>query len=348
MGNHARIQLAPHFDHQADEVFSMRKVVLALLALCWMTGPAAAQTTAWADKLFGGTTKHDFGMVPRGAQLKHSFKINNIYKVPLEITHVRVSCGCLTATPSTRVVQPGESATLDIHMDGTRFQGYKSINVYITVGPDYISTATLNVTANARLDVVFNPGEIDFGLVQRGQTPTRTIDVEYAGPLAWQVNEIVKNAGSPFELKVEDLKTRASRGYRISATLKADVPAGPFKQEVILKTNDSTSPVLTFNVLGNVLASLKVSPGNLNLAGKVGEMKTRKVVVSGSQSFRIVGIDGQGEGVTADYADQEASTHIVEIRFQPAKAGDVKRQLTIRTNLDKESVTITVDAAATP
>lgn len=326
----------------------MRSVVLSLIATALSCCPAAAQSTAWADKLFASNTRHDFGNVARGAQLKHEFKVTNIYTVPLEITGIRVSCGCLSATPSTRLLKPGESSTLNVNMDATRFSGYKSINVYVTVGPEYISTATLTVVANARLDVVFNPGEIDFGLVQRGQTPTRNIDVEYYGSSAWQVNDVVKNANAPFELKVEALKGRSNRGYRLSATLKADAAAGPFKHEIMLKTNDSASPTLAFNVLGNVLAALKVSPNNVSLGAKNGETKSRKVVVSGSQPFRIIAIDGQGDGVTADYAVQDASTHIVEIRFQPTKTGELKRQLTIRTNLDKEAVTITVDASGTP
>src|SRR5262249_24853177 len=240
----------------------------------------------WANKLFEGTTRHDFGTVPRGAQLKYSFKMRNIYKVPLEITNIRVSCGCLTATPTVKVIQPGDTGSLDINMDGTRFTGYKPITIYVTVGPEYVSTAVLNVTANQRSDVVFNPGEIDFGLVQRGQQPSKAIDVEYAGAQGWAVSEIVKNSASPFELKVEDLKGRANRGYRIFATLKNDAPAGTFRHEVILKTNDASNPVLSFNVLGNVLASLKVSPASVSLSTKVGETASRKIVVSGSKTFR--------------------------------------------------------------
>lgn len=330
----------------------MRKAVAALFALTLVCQSAAAQTTAWADKLFGGDTVHDFGTVPRGAQSKYSFKITNIYKVPLEISNIRVTCGCLTATPSTKILQPNETAYLHINMDGTRYQGYKSIKIFVTVGPEYISTATLSVSANARSDVVFNPGEVDFGLVHRGHAATRHIDVEYAGSMgqAWAVSEIVKNAGAPFELKVEELRTqRGFKGYRIAATLKPDAAAGAFKQEIVLKTNDPSSPVLTFSVLGNIQATLNVAPAAINLASvKVGEMETRKVVVSGSRPFRIVAIAGQGDGITALVPAREAAAQIVEIRFQPTKAGDMKKQLLIRTNLDNESVAVTIEASATP
>ena len=95
----------------------MRKVLLALFAVLTYTSAASAQQPAWADKLFGGETTHDFGTVVRGAQLKYSFKMTNIYKVPLEITDVRVSCGCVHPEASTKILQPNETGTLNITME---------------------------------------------------------------------------------------------------------------------------------------------------------------------------------------------------------------------------------------
>src|ERR1051325_750024 len=251
----------------------MHKVVLALLALFTLAlGPAiiAQQPAPWADKLFGAQTMHDFGVVARGAQLTHAFKITNIYKVPLEITEVRVSCQCVKAEPSAKVIQPNETVTLTIHMDATKFTGAKTVRAYVTFGPKYVSTATLIVSANARGDVVFSPREIDFGNFQRGNQAVRPIDIEYTGKLVdWRVSEIVKNASAPFELKVEELPRLAGgqkrRGYRVIATMRPDAPAGAFKQEVVLKTNDPNSPIITFPIVGNVQAGLAISPSPINV-----------------------------------------------------------------------------------
>src|ERR1700731_4598628 len=119
---------------------SMRKAVFTLLILVGASQPAAAQSTAWADKLFAGDLVHDFGVVPKGAQIKYSFKMTNIYKVPLEITNIRVSCRCGTATPSKKILQPNETGTLDVNMDGNTWSGLKVLSIYVTVGPTYVST----------------------------------------------------------------------------------------------------------------------------------------------------------------------------------------------------------------
>ena len=209
----------------------MFRQLLSLILAFFFASIVSAQPVAWADKLFSSETTHDFGNVARGAQLKYTFKMTNIYKVPLEITEVKVQCNCVKAEPSVKVLQPNETATLNISMDARQFSGQKTVRVYVTVGPKFISTATLTVSANARGDVVFSPNEIDFGNVQRGQTLTKTIDVEYVGAQAdWRVTEIVKSGSAPFELKVEDLPRQpgapAKKGYRISATMKADAPPG--------------------------------------------------------------------------------------------------------------------------
>src|SRR5262245_36337050 len=121
----------------------MRNAVLALVALA--AGAAVCPAQSWADKLFKDGIVHDFGSVARGAQLFHRFPITNIYAVPLQIIDVHTSCGCATANPSSRLLQPREVGFIDVSMDGRRFTGAKSIRVSVTVGPEYTSTAELQV-----------------------------------------------------------------------------------------------------------------------------------------------------------------------------------------------------------
>ncbi len=332
----------------------MRQVVSALLALFVFVPAIKAQQPAWADKLFGNVTAHDFGIVARGAQLTHTFKITNIYKVPLEITEVRVSCGCLRAEPSTKSLQPNEVATLNVFMDARQFTGAKTIRIYITVGPKYVSTATLVVSANARGDVTFTPREIDFGNFQRGNTALKPIEIEYTGGKGdWRVTEIVKNASAPFELKVEELPRGASgavrKGYRILAMMRPDAPAGAFKQEVVLKTNDPGSPILTFPIVGNVQAGLAVSPSPINVSGmKLGEAQTKKVFVRSARPFRITAVDGQGDGIAVDIPNRQDTTLVLTVTIQASKAGDLRRQLSIRTDLDGEPTPLLIEGVIEP
>jgi RNA polymerase sigma factor (sigma-70 family) len=104
---------------------------------------------SWGDKLFKavGSTRHDFGTIPRGGTIVHRFHFKNIYKVPLEITSVRVSCGCVTTRQSTTTLKPDETGFIDVSMDTRRFSGNRTARVYVTFGNDYVTTATLTVQA---------------------------------------------------------------------------------------------------------------------------------------------------------------------------------------------------------
>src|SRR4051812_20575170 len=107
----------------------MRNVILASAVLALGTAGAPAQR--WAEKMFKDGMKHEFGSVPRGAQLLHRFPITNIYAVRMEITGIVPGCGCVTATASKRVLEPRETAYIDVNMDARLFTGFKSVAIRV-------------------------------------------------------------------------------------------------------------------------------------------------------------------------------------------------------------------------
>src|SRR6516225_2975192 len=148
-------------------MLTMRMAGLALVTLLLATTEISAQTGAWLDKMFKGNTSHDFGNAPHGAQLYYRFPMTNIWAVPLDVGIERVSCGCVTASLSTNRLQPRESGYLEVNMNARLFTGPRTVTIYITVGPQYTSTTAIRVSAHSRTDVVFNPGQVKFGVVQR-------------------------------------------------------------------------------------------------------------------------------------------------------------------------------------
>lgn len=329
----------------------MRYAVLALAAAVMLAAPVRAQTTEWADKLFTKDgTSHNFGNVPRGAVLSHRFTLTNIYAVPLTITETRPSCGCVTVTPSAKIVQPKESIYLDISMDARRFTGPKTVTIFVTVGPQYTSTATLQVQANSRGDIVFNPGQINFGVVAAGQTPTQTVDIEYAGNLDWKVTGIAEHS-APLAVKAEELYRQPGQvikvGYRLTATLNAGAPPGAGRWEFLLQTNDPASPTVPVLVEATVQATLTVAPGQVKLPdGKVGEEASFNVVISGSKPFKILAVEGQGDGLIVEGPTDARAKHIVRIKWQPGQAGDFRRELRFKTDLDGATAVVPVEGSA--
>ncbi|HMF13159.1 MAG TPA: DUF1573 domain-containing protein [Gemmataceae bacterium] len=327
----------------------MRKATAALFVLVALA-PAPGSAQAWAEKMFkdpdakDNPLVHDFGSVPRGSQLFHRFKITNLH----------ASCGCGTPKATKTKLQPRESGYVEVTLDTKRFNGPKKVTVSVTVGPEYVSTADLQLSFNSRGDIVFNPGQVNFGVVPRGKASDKQeIDVEYAGALDWKVTEVVAS-DAPLEVSFKEWYRRAGKatanevGYKISVALKADAPAGPLKQDIYLKTNDPACPLLPVLVEATVQAPLAVLPEKAEFGSvPVGQSATKRIVVKGMKPFKIVGIEGQEEGITAETPEPAGETHFVTIKWQPDKAGDLKRQLTVKTDLDKDAtIAIPVEGTA--
>lgn len=327
-----------------------RHALLALFVAAFGAAPVSAQS-AWAEKMFKDGMNHDFGSVPRGAQLSHRFVITNIYAVRMEITSIKSGCGCVSATSPKRVLEPRESTTIDVTMDARRFTGPKTVGITVTVGPDFISSAQLRVSANSRADIVFNPGQVSFGTVTRGQQASQVIDVEYAGVLDWQVTE-ASAKDLPVEVSLNELYRRPGQvGYRVRVTLKPDAPVGVLKGDLFLKTNDPASPLLPVLVDGVIQSNLTVAPATLSLGVvKIGETQRRRVVVRGNKPFRVLGVEGLGEGMSLDPSPSTAPAPVQVVSFKCVfrKAGDFKNEVKIKTDMQDAPVVVTIDGSAAP
>lgn len=322
----------------------IRNAIVTLVVAACLTATVSAQ--AWAEKMFKGTLTHDFGVIPRGAERVVRFTMTNIYAVRMEITSIKSGCGCVTATAPKRVLEPRESIDIEVRMDARRFAGPKTVGVRITVGPEFISSAELRVTANSRADVVFNPGQVTFGAVSPGQSPAQAIDVEYAGKLAWQVTEVVTK-DTPYTATVKELYRRPGQvGYRLFVTLKADAPVGMHKHDLLLKTNDPGSPTVPVLVEANVQSPVTVTPDVLSLGAiKADAPLTRRVVVRGSKAFKVTGVEGTGAGIElgAPLSEREEPVQVVTFKCQPTAEGAFKREIKLQTTLQEKALVVTIE-----
>lgn len=85
---------------------------------------------------------HDFGKVPRGTQLRHTFRIINTSDVPLRILSARTSSGALNGRSTKDVLQPGEEGTLEVSLDSRRFSGPKTCVLWLTTANGKVPVTT--------------------------------------------------------------------------------------------------------------------------------------------------------------------------------------------------------------
>jgi hypothetical protein len=324
----------------------MWKCLWAAWVAVGLTGTAVGQPPAKPAPMWPQAS-HDFGTVPRGAQLLFRFPWHNTEKHRVELIDTRVSCGCATATANPHVLEPGQSGTIDVAVDGRRFLGPKTIFVQLLVSPGPLAT-TLQVSANSRADIVYNPGGIQFGVVAEGATPTQAVEIEYAGALDWHI-EGLSQPPTHLDAKIDSMYRRPGQvGYRITITLHPDAPVGDLKQSVLLKTNDPANPVIPVLVEATIRAPVVVTPNPVHFGtARVGQTVTRKVTIRSDRPFSILKVDGADHGLTPAFATAPSNIHTLAIHWQPGEAGELHRVLQVHTDIGKHpKLAVTVEGQA--
>lgn len=348
----------------------MARLLLVTAVAVVLYGSAAAQVPTapapWANKLFvkdiaanpaqpaPPVVAHDFGTVPQGTLCAHKFTVTNIYDVPIQVIDIRRSCGCLEAHPPQKVLQPNETAEFAVTMNTAKFPaaGPNTQTVFVTFGPNFVSTAVLRLTANSRADVQLSPGQVNFGTVAVGAKPTQVVTLEYTGKQRdWKIAEVVPSAG-PLDVTVKEaprgllsapaaLFGSASK-FQVSVALRADAPAGPLHEIVTLKTNDPAAPLVQITVAGTVEAPLTLSTSTVKFEGvKVGESVGQKIIVRATAGpFKILPVADDGDGVTVESFPAPAPVQIVTVKFQPTKAGPVRKDVRLKTDLGGGAVAV--------
>jgi hypothetical protein len=322
--------------------------VVPLAMVAQPPGPSGSPQVfiPWANKFFQfpnppAVITHDFGSVPHGTLLTHKLNITNPFDVPMQVIDIRKSCTCLEAVPPQQVLQPHESAELVLTMDTAKFHGPNAQTFYVTFGPQYVSTAVVRVTATSRGDVQLNPTNVNFGIVPQGSTPTQTVVVRYAGKRRdWAVTGVASTSTN-VDVKV----TPAGGEFRVAVTMKDGATAGNLLEQISLKTNDPSVPLLQFSVSAAVQAAVSVSPGTVRFEkAKLGEETSKKVILRATKPFKVQPVADGGDGVSIEPFPAASAVQVATIKFKPVGIGNWKRDFTLQTDFGPVALTVELEA----
>jgi hypothetical protein len=327
----------------------MLRYSLVLLVGLWAAGPAGA--ASWAEGLFDSLSK-DFGSVPRGPSLTHRFTLTNNTGVPVNISGLRVSCGCVTATALKGYLQPGEATAIVARVDTTRFTGPRSVTLYVQFDRPHFEEVHLGVHANARDDFALTPDTLAFGLVKRTSTPTASVRLTFYGQPGARVTAVRSESTYVNPACREVGRNAGEVVYEVSARLRGDTPVGRWYTDVWLNTNLATLPQVRVPLTVEVESPLSVSPESVNLGTvKVGGGSERRIILRGVRPFRVTRVDGMDAGLAARVSTTGArEVHVLTVQFKGARAGDLARTLRVHTDLGGADTTIDfhVRARVTP
>lgn len=286
--------------------------------LFWVSAvfPTFGWAQQWAVKMFQ-ETEHDFGVVARGSRAEHRFVLQNIYKEDVHIAAVRSSCGCTIPEVTVRELKTWQKSEIVAVLNTHAFLGARSATITVTFDKPFYAEVQLSVKAYIRSDVVFTPGEVQFGDVDQGTPAERVLEVVYAGRPDWQITD-VRSAFPHVEVELDEVARRVGNvRYRMCVRLKPDAPPGHFTDQLLVVTNDTYRGAIPLTVEGHVRSPISVSPSPLLLVpGSTGSDCSKRLLVRSSKPCRITAIRADADGFAFEYDAQAVkTTHFVTVRW---------------------------------
>lgn len=307
--------------------------VCTALSLCVMS--AAADAQEWPKKMFE-TLDHDFGTVARGSDTVYKFEVTNKFVEDIHIAGVRSSCGCTTPSVENGDIKTYEKAYIVAKFNTRTFTGYHSATLTVDIDKPYRAQVQLRVHGYIRGDVVFEPGGINFGTVDQGDTQEKKVSVRYAGHSGWEIKDVVaaNESSDYYEVELQESSRQGgSARYDLTVRLKDTAPAGYLKDQLTLVTNDGNNPRIPIDIEGRVMPEISVTPADWVIGDvDAGEQVSKKLIVRGKTPFSITKIDCD-DSFQCEFDPKSATTHVVSVTFTAGdRDGRLKKPITIHTD----------------
>jgi hypothetical protein len=271
---------------------NVRGSIAVLVATVLIAARVSAQDpNDWATKMFDSLS-HDFGVVAKGTQVSHRFKLTNGSEQSVHIASVTASCGCTTPKCAQTLLKRHESTYVEVSMDTNRFQRQKTATVSVTFDLPQPAVVTIPVQVYIRPDIVVSPSSVDFGALAEGRSEERRLSIAYTGRPDWKLTGPRTNNRHLTARLAETARTAGQVHYDLLVRLAADAPLGMIREQLILLTNETNCPEIPIPVEASIEADLTLTPSVVQLGSVApGSQTTKTVVIRGRQAFAVEKIE---------------------------------------------------------
>jgi hypothetical protein len=316
---------------------------LSLVAIWTALAVQPPADSSWAAQLFP-ERNIDLGTVARGSKIRHSFKLVNRTDHEIHIAAHKAKCGCTDVHLGASDIPPGTQTVIEATLDTNKAKadGYKPSGLTLIIDRPRYAEVDLNLSCFIRGDVTLNPGQLEFGAVQRTAGKSIAVTLSYVGTMPnWG---IVKSQHTSHHLaaRVQE-QSRSADGhvqYTVTASLKPTVSPGIFKDVIRLETNDPSVQTIPISVTANVQSAVAVAPSILSLGSvKPGAVITKRVHIRSvqGQPFKVASLKSTRDALTAT-SDQDAKAlHVVDLAFKaPQEPGPFHAVVEITSDIADE------------
>lgn len=210
------------------------------------SAPTANPTQTAAPTINIETSVYDFGKVLCGETVKHDYVVKNTGAGTLIISNVQSSCGCTTATNTSKEISPGKQGLISIEFHTANFSGPVKKTLAVTSNDPNKPLVNIQVKGTVWKPIEVTPPAASF--MSRLDSPTNEIRVVHI--LNQQDQPLILSPPQSNQRTVGvELKTNhIGKEYEVLVRLVPPLGAGNTFAQITLKTSSPQMPVLTIPV----------------------------------------------------------------------------------------------------
>ncbi|MEE2706320.1 MAG: DUF1573 domain-containing protein [Planctomycetota bacterium] len=246
---------------------------------------------------------HNFGTMLQKEKSEHTFEIKNLGKGVLNIRAGKPSCACTVGHISRTEIPPGESAKIHIEWITKLTNGPFSHGVPIHTNDPETSWIRLEIRGTVFPDYQFSP-EILFVRTLSPNEPSthrtklhffRHADVQIEGH-QFSNDELQDFFEVQYEaIAKEDLLDHAKCGYGITIRVKAGMPLGPLRQQIVFTPSVKVPTALRLIMTGDITPDVKIRGTGVSWDQMTGTLDLGTIKKGTSRKSSLVSVQMHGK-----------------------------------------------------
>lgn len=315
---------------------------LFLCASVLLAAHPEALTTNGVPKITCDAPTFSFGEQDQDKEVTHTFSLKNEGTATLNISRVKPACGCTVATISSKVLGPGEVATVAtrLSLKGRRGVQRKSITVESNdpKSPQY----RLWITGTAVIEIGVEPSQVNFGQITGGDKPFKKEAKLISRNGDARIVEVV---GTSKRFTAEKATDDNGNATKIVVTALPPFERGYWRDEFSVKTTHPNKPEIKLQVSAMVPEKIYVIPSTVILRGNHPKGLNRSILIRPGtvKKFKVLGVELPVEGVRVEVKPLGMGNHRIVIYNMPVNRSLNGKLIWILTDVPgKERISIPI------
>lgn len=275
---------------------------------------------------------YDFGKIYIGEIVKHGFIFKNHGSGELIITSVKSSCGCTAALVSKSNLLKGEEGEVQIKFNPGRFIGRVTKSVTVNSNDPENPAYKLTITGEIIEEVRVNPKQINFGIIRKGDSCTRNVEIKTTPELKIEVKKV--ESPNPY-ITITQNKTADDDVYSYQVSIEKYDFIGKFNGIVFLYTSSNRQERIDIPFSGEVIGDVTFYPEMVSFGNiKKNQDPNRSVIVNFvNKDVKIEKIEADPSIINYAVSDLNDSSKKIDIKLgKDILAGKITGSLRIYTN----------------